>query len=86
MDMRGFEEREVSWFAKWIIGEVGVVDERSGSERVGEMGERGCRWNLMIGECWRRQMIIVGERDGRRGTWNGDSGESCVVWRKGWLA
>ena len=50
VDMRGFEEREVSWFAKWIIGEVGVVDERSGSERVGEMGERGCRWNLMIGD------------------------------------
>ena len=32
-------------FANWIIGDVEVVDDRSGSKRVGEMGGRGCRRN-----------------------------------------
>ena len=32
-------------FGNWIIGDVGVVDDGSGSKRVGEMGGRGCRRN-----------------------------------------
>ena len=49
-------------FANWNIGDVGVVDDRSGSKRVGEMGGRGCRRNSDFERIgWRRQDIEMRE-------------------------
>ena len=52
-------------FANWNIGDVGVVDDRSGSKRVGEMGGRGCRRNGDSRERelrgWSKGLVGVGK-------------------------